>query len=272
MSHYTVAVFTEPNGADVDELLAPFNENTEVESYLSETRQQVIDYGREHIDKWRPEVEKYLADPDAFQGEKEDWLRDVKDFAERMGWTDDEVYTWTIAKYYDSKDVDEDGNVWSTYNPLSKWDWYSIGGRWGGALIIHPKPEDEEYEWRDDDDLYYTDCALVSHVDFEEMRRQKVEEGLLPYEDFIKNSFYTEKYMRARYPDEDTYIKSQTNFSTYAVVTPDGEWHAPGRMGWFGQSSEKPADAIEWDEKYYERFIEPAIANGWEITIVDCHI
>lgn len=34
----------------------------------------------------------------------------------------------------------EDGRLyhWSTYNPNSKWDWYSIGGRWDGRIQGHP--------------------------------------------------------------------------------------------------------------------------------------
>lgn len=272
MSHYKVAVFTEPGGADVYDLLEPFNENTRVEPYLYKTRQQVIEDGRKTIAKWKPKVEKYLTDPESFKGEKEYYLRDLKKYTERMAWTDDEVYAWAIKEFYESEDIDENGEVWSTYNPLSKWDWYSVGGRWGGDLIVRPNPDEEEYEYCDDDGLFYTDYALASRVDFEEMRKQKMQTELLPYGEYLKNSWHEEEYTQARYPDEETYIKSHTNFSTYAAITPDGEWHAPGEMGWFGESSEKPAEAIEWEEKYYERFIVPAIANGWEITIVDCHI
>ena len=31
--------------------------------------------------------------------------------------------------------IDENGNIYSTYNPNSKWDWYTIGGRWTGGLV-----------------------------------------------------------------------------------------------------------------------------------------
>lgn len=247
MSHYSVAVFTEPEGVGVDELLAPFNENTEVEPYVRKTRSQVIEYGRNIID------------------------RDKEEYPKRMKWTDDEVYAWTIKGYFNNDDVDKDGNVWSTYNPQSKWDWYAYGGRFGGELILRPQPGDEEYDCREDDGLFYTDDALVSRVDFEEMRKQKMS-SIYPYDEFMNKSFYTEEYLKSRYPNEEMYLKAYTEFSTYAVVTPDGEWHAPGEMGWFACSTETPEEAIDWDEKYYERFIKPAIEKGWEIHIVDCHI
>ena len=32
--------------------------------------------------------------------------------------------------------LNEDINVLTTYNPQSKWDWYEIGGRWSGLLIL----------------------------------------------------------------------------------------------------------------------------------------
>lgn len=32
--------------------------------------------------------------------------------------------------------IDEDENLLSTYNEDSQWDWYTIGGRWDGYLIL----------------------------------------------------------------------------------------------------------------------------------------
>lgn len=57
---------------------------------------------------------------------------------------------------------------------------------------------------------------------------------------------------------------------TYAVITPDGEWHAPGKMGWFGCSSETSEEMNDWANKYKDemRKADP----DWYITIVDCHI
>ena len=37
MSHYSVAVFSRNGGKDVDELLAPFDENMRVDRYVSHT-------------------------------------------------------------------------------------------------------------------------------------------------------------------------------------------------------------------------------------------
>lgn len=61
------------------------------------------------------------------------------------------------------------------------------------------------------------------------------------------------------------------SFVTYAVVTPDGKWHAPGEMGWFGMSSETDGEKSEWDKTYKKRFIDTADPS-WYVFIVDCHI
>lgn len=36
----------------------------------------------------------------------------------------------------------KNGNELSTYNPNSKWDWYSVGGRWRNSLLTKEDNED----------------------------------------------------------------------------------------------------------------------------------
>lgn len=62
-----------------------------------------------------------------------------------------------------------------------------------------------------------------------------------PGEDFF--SLYRDEYYRQYYGDRETYARTMAAFSTYAVVTPDGEWHQKGQMGWWGMSSETPEEA-----------------------------
>ena len=53
-------------------------------------------------------------------------------------------------------------------------------------------------------------------------------------------------------------------FSTYAILTPDGEWHEQENTGLFSSDE-------EWNKHYKERFIDTA-APDLMLTIVDCHI
>ena len=69
----------------------------------------------------------------------------------------------------------------------------------------------------------------------------------------------------------ETYIKTQETFCCHAVVTPDGIWHEPSEVGWFGCTDGDPADELEWDLHFKERFIDTAEFD-WVATVVDCHI
>lgn len=51
--------------------------------------------------------------------------------------SDEELYQEAIEGY-EEDDLDEDGNLLSTCNPNSKWDWYEVGGRWHGMLLLKP--------------------------------------------------------------------------------------------------------------------------------------
>jgi len=229
MSHYTVAVFSRP-GQDIDELLAPFDENIEVEPYISFTRHEAIEYAKLHFNT--------------------------------DGKTDDECWQMTAG---DSA-TDANGNIMSTYNPKSKWDWYVIGGRFSDKLKLK--------------NGQVADAARVGDLVFES--DAKAYEGALRFWDVVVEheqqepgeeyyALYNGEFYRERYKTRESYAKCMSSFATYAVVTPDGEWHAPGDMGWFGVSSETHDAALDWYEHYQERFIDAADPD-WILTIVDCHI
>lgn len=234
MSHYAVAVMHRPED-DIEDILAPYDENMKVVPYVRFTRQEAIDYAREHYVK---------------EGENK---------------TDEECWD-IIAKKYDDK-VDKDGNIYSTYNKDSKWDWYQVGGRWSGALKMKGTGEEVnsaeicEIDFTPDPEEYKR-CLRFWDV-VVDLQPQK------PGEDI--HSFYTAQYYKDYYIDRETYARLMTSFSTFAVITPEGVWHEKGEMGWFGCSSETPDEARDWDEHYMERFIESADPHT-VITIVDCHI
>lgn len=75
--------------------------------------------------------------------------------------------------------VDDDGRAYrmSTYNSSAKWDWYSVGGRWGGYLLRKPESDGAtvilaERSWSSPDhfDFYSCDAAPKGLVDLEAMR------------------------------------------------------------------------------------------------------
>lgn len=147
MSHFTVYVFSNNDGADVEDLLAPYNENMEVASYVKYTKKQAIAKVRKEIEDYKHDLyAEFLADPEAYKEKakktafnKERYKSHINylenEFPKRLNWTDEECYEEEAKWYKDDDMIDADGNLLSTYNPKSKWDWYEEGGRWSGSLI-----------------------------------------------------------------------------------------------------------------------------------------
>ena len=132
MSHFTVLVFTKEDGKTVDELLAPYDEHIEYAPYVKYTKQQAIDHVRKEIEDFKHGLyAEYLKDPVAYEKNCHssahfDYMKNI--FPQKLEWTDEECYE-DLRKYYEDDMVDANGNLLSTYNPNSKWDWYSVGGR-----------------------------------------------------------------------------------------------------------------------------------------------
>lgn len=114
MSHFVGLIF----GSDWEDRLERYNENREVEPYIKITKAEVI------VDAWK-DIESYKE-------------RGTHPEVESIA-TDNEAYDWYV-EYWEC-DTDADGNITSTYNPESKWDWYEIGGSWKGYLPL----KDGEY-------------------------------------------------------------------------------------------------------------------------------
>lgn len=179
MSHFTVLVI----GPDVDGQLAKYDENIRVEQYKS----------RIGTPWW---AEKAYEGAGVLENDPHGL----------MAWHDHE---WPDSK--GEIGVDDDGLFeWSTYNPDSKWDWYSVGGRWSGLLKLKPEAKGSTGQSGVFDNEPIpggADIAFAGDVDWEAMIA------------------------------EDTH--------TYAVVA-EGVWRGSGDMGWFGMSHNDRTDWPDW--------------------------
>lgn len=263
MSHFSVAVFTDED-TTVDDLLEPFYEGLEVEKYIALTKEDVIKRGKELIRRLQKIYKEYRKDKTAYRRKYSKniaHLRFIKRIPIIAKWKNDRIYKEEI-KYYEPDEISEDGGIYSTYNPDSKWDWFEIGGRWKDMLIINNSENAKN--------PIKVNSALVKDIRWDLMIEES-KKHIEPYEKYIKTSFYSKEYLEKLYPTEESYIRYMTEFSTYAVLTPDGEWYEPGKMGWWGLSYATPEEERNFSENYVERFIK--IANpDWKLTIVDCHI
>jgi len=286
MSHFTVMVI----GAEPEKQLAPYDENLEMDRYVSRTKEQLIADVREEIENMKNgKYAEYLADPKKYENACTNpnhitFLQN--EFPKRLEWSEQEMYNYAI-RWVEPENITPDGGEYSTMNPKSKWDWYSLGGRWTGMLKLkdHTKgivgkpgimTNPAEPGW--------VDQALKKDIDFEGMLQSSFEEASKRYDDFEREykkgklgSFDAHwEYNVENKGTKDNFIpetreehlKRSVGFSTFAVVK-DGEWYERGSMGWWGcVSDEKPEG--EWDQQFKQ--LLQSIPDDTLISIFDCHI
>lgn len=273
MSHSTVTVILDGTTAreDIEEALtaalAPFDENIEMPRYVKYTREQLIEKGREEIAEYAASemYQRYLADPEAYAAKvtNDAHLEYISGTAEdggfpaKLTWTDEQVYASEI-QWYEAEDIGPDGEVYSTYNPQSRWDWYVIGGRWTGYWPVHQGTEDQPVESHD---------SLRSFA--------AMSEGIRPGHLNPTQDYVDERDARAGVW-QDVVRKFDINFghpdlhpATFALLDQEGVWHEKGKMGMFGiVHGETEQDA--WRAEY-RKLVDAAADNAW-FVLVDVHI
>ena len=182
------------------------------------------------------------------------------------------------AEFNEHEDADVDpvtGKKGYWYNPNARWDWYSVGGRWAGQL----KLKNAEGAGNG---IECCDTARVRDCDFspdEEDYREAIRcweiavEGSPMTEEERKKYvlMYKGEYYIQQYGTKENYARQMSDFSTYAFITADGEWHETGRMGWFGMD-DATRSSREAYRKAFDAYLEEARKQDLLITIVDCHI
>lgn len=276
MSHYSVSVISN-SPDDVEYMLEPYCENIEVPVYISETKAEFIKNRRHRLMEGC--YKDFLKNPVLYRLQHRDnpehlnYIENV--VPQLLLMSDEDFYHHEIVPYLKDGVVDKDGNIISTYNPDSKWDWYEIGGRWSGMLLIKTSVLKEagykqvQTNTEPPPGYCWVNQAKVKHIEWDKMRELKLK-ALIPYDEFIaENRFYNPEYLKRKYPKEK-YEKIQTEFSTFAILNKDG-WTEPGEMGWFGCSSAAPEKECEWNYSFFDKFIKNEDSEKF-ITIIDCHI
>lgn len=240
MSHFVLAVITKgkPTDEEIEKALAPYDENKVVVKFIS----------KEELIKRQKDSIKEDQDSDTYKrnGERErKWINEVD---RRAALTDDELYAEEL-NVSDEEDIMPNGSIRSTYNPKAEWDWYQIGGRWAGYLIVNKSAKDTSKgspSWMNAMDDNYSEGDNTKRVD-----------GAM-----VKDLVFTK---------DENGIENKNMYTPYAVLTKDGEWKAKGKMRWFGMS-EETADADEKFSEYFRKEIIDKAEDDDYITIINCHI
>ena len=132
MSHFVGLCF----GSYWDNDLEQYAEDLEVEAYVDQTKEEAINAVQRNQRKRYLEAVKALQTPD-LNSQSMVFYQKIVDQGPAISKEDawKEVLSWGY-------ELDEDDNLLSTYNPNAKWDWYCIGGRWNGFLVLKERKED----------------------------------------------------------------------------------------------------------------------------------
>ena len=230
MSHYAVAVFSYENTEKAfHDMLAPYSENNKDYFVFEQVTQKEID------EKWK---KFHQQNP-----------------------------KWKYVDYLKEMFKKQDGKYGYYYNPHAKWDWYTLDGR---DYLFGPKDKvkkairkagvwpqflkKSEINWKHNADA---PSKKTIKKKWKLLTEQNDDQAMKDY--YLKTYGTEEKFMES---ELETTIP-------YAFVTPDGAWHAPGVVGWFGTS-----DDTEESWKTYKGIWENFIKNGPDcyVSLVDCHI
>lgn len=294
MTHFAVAVISD-GAKDVDELLLPYMENC-----CSTPPKKYLEFFDEE-DEW---MEEYLSDsvdmakmPDGrlLYTWDEEFRKEGRfgygtgthkvpadtpvvkvPFKEKYASFEEFMADWHGMKKRDS----EKGRYGYWQNPNARWDWYQIGGRFRG-MIRATEGELGGPSWCNEDVEVPAGCfdiAKIKDIDFAP-DQEIYDRAIAQWEYNVEGKEgdenlkwrYSTDYMINRYKDKKAYAEVMATQHWHAVVTPDGEWHEVGKMGWWGISSETGEELIDWARHFKERFIDPCDPE-WTLTVVDCHI
>lgn len=299
MSHFVITVLLPKDTENIDEttakLLAPYDENMEVELYDtvcycidSQKRNWVQDQLADHFgfnfgelrdvfNRWRDEgkfpqrgeFNEETGDSENEEAVTKAWQAHIKP------WNDKEKELQAIVETMEwngQADCDEctgAGKHPSTYNPLSKWDCWVKGGRWNGFFLT-------DYDPKNNPNNFET-CTICggtgerhNHIGDGKCNSCDGKGTRLKWSDWedeggnvvpvpaVLDLMANAKKKSNRPINIIVNASSENEFTPFAMITPDGKWHERGDMGWFGMvSNEKDRNA--WSQtckELYEKYAD----------------
>lgn len=132
MSHFIGLCF----GYNWENDLEQYYEGLEVDEYIRYTKEEAIEKAKKyHTSNYEYAVKQ--LESNTITPENLVYYTDIVS----KGCSLSDKDAWERVQNWGYK-IDDKGNLLTTYNPNSKWDWYSIGGRWSGFLPLKEKDED----------------------------------------------------------------------------------------------------------------------------------
>ena len=186
--------------------------------------------------------------------------------------------------------VIEDTEIYDTYlsNPVAKWDWWVVGGRWRNMgdnglftdLSVFQETKKIPY-WKEELGHKLYDIERELDIDRENITKEEYDKAITEY---IKSNKIVRFYDRDTnepkeyYKTEDLLTEvTRKKESTWAMLFPEEGWIEAGEMGWFGMSTLDMKDLKETEQaKQDEYALTDNLIKKYKDThigiVVDCHI
>lgn len=301
MSHFAVAVISR-TPEEVDYLLAPYQENnmgdcpSEYLEFVDTEENGRYAYENGYAEKLQaPDGQLFDKYDPQFKDTNSDDFNPVylipDGYKEILVAYKDLYPTFDdyMEKYREVERDPETGRYGYWTNPNAKWDYWRIGGRFRG-LLRASKGTLGELSWEytmDKENQYHEaagqyDQAQIKDIDFS-LDQKLYNKAVRFWEVYVEkaplkpeenpeafDSFYTPEHYKQLYESKESYAKEQASFSTWALVTPEGEWYQKGDMGWWATHN-GTAESFRNFSEAFERILSECDPE-WYITVVDCHI
>lgn len=163
-------------------------------------------------------------------------------------------------------------------NPYSKWDWWRIGGRWLGQLIVKHGVRDviigESGVFKNEaNPPEAVDGARIGDLDLPAMLEKRRSELGCHWDEA---SAFLSKHGKAHplMPDtrkirrSDYVIEQARAFIPFAYIL-NGQWYDSGEMGMIGFVRNKQSND-KWETEFSDTLKEQP-SHHW-LTVLDCHI
>lgn len=200
-------------------------------------------------------------------------------------------------------EADDTFMTYTYYNEESKWDWWTIGGRWSNFFGSTDIIKVVDIDWNTN--LAIRD--LEANTTYDEYERaaagleiehrwsdllERVEAGEMKI-DAARDMYHSqpwyvaarsvmdpfmmegvESYFMIGSGGREAFIKRERNKVgvPFAFIDFDGEWHEKGSMGWFGMTIGESAQDV-WATEYFN-YLEQVRGDQPNAVVVnvDCHI
>jgi hypothetical protein len=216
------------------------------------------------------------------------WLKDNKQKGKK--WPE------LVQDYYGCE-VDAKGNVMTTSNQDSFWDWYRVGGRWDGVIVENEQRSENGFNFDDKHESVANNSIKVGvllkkleaeielikakNVARDEIHQNMVNEwgGEFGFWDIVKQSkwwkteekeiteFCTKLQDRTRQQMKD--FQFYNKFLLGKILDKDGQVHEGVEYGWWGFSKPKDPEK-DWAKEFAD--ILRACDKDDLVVILDCHV